>query len=38
MGRSRIGCLLPGHPLRVSGRLATADRAPVIYNPDYEIL
>ena len=38
MGRTRIGCLLPGHALRVSGRLATADGVPAIYNPDYEIL
>ncbi|MFT3886664.1 MAG: OB-fold nucleic acid binding domain-containing protein [Arachnia sp.] len=38
MGRSRIGCLLPGHTLRVSGRLATVDGGPAIYNPDYEIL
>lgn len=38
MGRTRIGCLLPGHALRVSGRLATADGGPAIYNPDYEIL
>ena len=38
MGRTRIGCLLPGHALRVSGRLAIADGVPAIYNPDYEIL
>ena len=38
MGRTRIGCLLPGHALRVSGRLATADGGLVIYNPDYELL
>ena len=38
MGRTRIACRLPGHALRVSGRLATVDGGPVIYNPDYEIL
>lgn len=38
MGRDRIACLLPGRTLRVHGRLAEQDGAPVIYNPEFEVI
>ena len=38
MGRSRLECLLPGRHIRVDGRLAQADGACVMYNPDFAIV
>lgn len=37
MGRSRLECLMPGRQIKVTGRLASEDGKPVIYNPEFEV-
>lgn len=38
MGRKRLECVMPGSHLLVTGRLAEHEGAPVIYNPEFEVV